>query len=389
MVAAIAVVGCTLDEATLPPRPSEVVVHGVLTTATQTQTILVERTLTGEATLMPFVPRQGAVGAFYPGEQIESDGGIAERGAVVEIVTPGGQAVPAPEVSSFSPVGEGAGMYRAAITGASLVAGGRYQLRVRTTRGELITAETVIPAIGAPVIVPASEFNRGTGSLALSWSPAGTARAYEIRVDNPYLAWISLTHGTAVTLAGSLRNVDTDNLAAVFVPGFRQVVTVSAVDSNLYDYYRTVNTGFTGSGIVNRVKGGIGVFGSYSTILRRSIDVSAPVSRPIEGIFDLIARPDGEKYGGVTDAASMTLYVESPSAKAGQPDAITGQVRHTTGTAVGAVVGTWDASELKLRFLQAQALSDTADSFTGSLRGDTLDGKFSKGAAARYLKRRP
>ena len=45
-------------------------------------------------------------------------------------------------------------------------------------------------------------------------------------------------------------------------PGFRQDVLVAAVDSNFYDYYRTNNDPFTGAGIISRLTGGLGLFGS-------------------------------------------------------------------------------------------------------------------------------
>jgi hypothetical protein len=383
--------GCALDKAVIPSRPSTLVVHGVLSSTAPTQTILVERTLTGEVTLYPYVPIAGGapVGSFSSGEQVVSDWGNPESGAIVEVTTPSGQVVTAQEYKTFTTLGNGAGMYRIQIAGGALVPGGRYSLRLRTVRGEVATAETIIPAIASTAAPAPESFDRAGAPLALAWAQTGNARGYEVRVDNPYMPWLGITENTSVALQGSLRNTGSDNLAHVFIPGFRQNISVSAVDENLYEYYRTVNSGFTGSGIVNRMTGATGVFGSFVTIARKAIDVVAPQTQPIEGTFDLLPLSAGGFYGGAVDARAMTIYVESPSAKAGQPDALTARIHRTSTFGVFAAVGTKLRDSVRINYLNQQTLSDTADWFKGTLRGDTLDGQYSKGAKATYVRRKP
>ena len=43
--------------------------------------------------------------------------------------------------------------------------------------------------------------------------------------------------------------------------------------------------------------------------------------------------------------------------------------------------------ELSLVFLRNQSVGDTLDILSAELRGDTLVGKFSKGARAKYIRR--
>ena len=107
-------------------------------------------------------------------------------------------------------------------------------------------------------------------------SPRGSAcpraRSYFVRVESPFGPFFLFTDSTAIRLTGDLRNIFAGDFQHVFIPGFRQDVFVGAVDSNFYDYYRTQNDPFTGAGIINRVNGGIGLFGSIVSIEHRHAD---------------------------------------------------------------------------------------------------------------------
>ena len=383
--------GCTLDFVTVPVSASMVVVHGVLSGQGSVHWILVERTLTGETpTSRIFVGDSlGNPYGIDPNEPILSDGGNPEQGALVQVVTPDGTVLTVPEWTTTHPLAHGAGVYRLVYPAASLVPGGRYQLRIVTQRGEVVTAETVIPAVPATITPIAEPFDRVNDLLALTWPASPVSRAYEVRIESPYGPWLAITENSSVTLDGTLRNLDTDHYARVLIPGFRQAVTVSAVDENLYEYYRTVSNGFTGSGILNRVQGGLGVFGSYVVLQRRLLDVTAPATRVIEGTYDLLAQSPGYYYGGAIDARVVSVFVESPGANPEQPDAITARFTRTFGTVPGAAAGSLEDGNLTLHFLGNQTLVDTLDRFTAVLHGDTLVGKFSKGAPAKYLRRPP
>ena len=156
----------------------------------------------------------------------------------------------------------------------------RYQLRVRTPDGAVVTGTTVIPDI-APVGAGArlDLFNRDRDSLRLTWRDVAGARAYLVRVESPFGAFLLFTDSTHITLKGDLRNYFASSLQRVFIPGFRQRVSVAAVDSNFFDYYRSRNDPFTGSGIINNLEGGIGLFGAAVNISARTLDVVQDAAR--------------------------------------------------------------------------------------------------------------
>ena len=78
------------------------------------------------------------------------------------------------------------------------------------------------------------------------WTATPGARSYFVRVETPYGPRTFFTESTRVRLPAMLRNADVDALPHVFIPGFPQAVTVSAVDSNYYDWYRTHNDAHLG-----------------------------------------------------------------------------------------------------------------------------------------------
>jgi hypothetical protein len=378
--------GCDLGRIDIPFAPSSVVIHGVLTATADTQTVLVERTRTGEFPTTTYCVTCQSIFSVDGGEPIVTDGGVPERGATAVLTTPTGQTITARELSSFSSSGNGAGVYVFALAGSALVPGGAYQLRVVTKEKEIVTAQTIIPE-AAPVRTALTVgFDRGTDTLALAWPSMPPSPAYQVRIESPYGAWSSLTDSTHIALTGGLRSL-TDNLPRVFVPGFRQILTVSAVDANLYDYYRSTNNSFTGSGIIGHVHGALGVFGSLVTVTRRTVNVTASITKPVEGTFDLVLGTAGFIYGGVADARSVTLYIESAAAKKGQPDAISGSYTGASGSFAGTAMGTFSANHLTLAFLRGQSMADTLDILSADLRGDTLAGTFIHRTPATYIRR--
>ncbi len=386
----VAVAGCALDAITLPIRGSVVVIHGLLSTGSSAQVVLIERTLTGAVPVSRVFLGEGLLPAnsVSSREPILSDGGDPVRDAIVELELPDGSVIVAPEWTVTTPLNWGAGVYEFTLPGSSLVPGAPYRLRIRTTAGEEIAAQTIIPTSGGPPVAPPpATFDRESDTLQLAWSAAPGARAYEVRIESPYGAWTGITEATSIALLGSLRDAAGERLNRVLIPGFRQGVTVSAVDTNLYEYYRTVNDGDVGAGIVNRVTGGLGVFGAHAPLVRRTYDVVAPTVAPIEGTFDLIANQYGDFYGGAANAITITLYIESPGTE-GRADVITASFARAFG-GPGAAVGRLAAGQLTLRYLAGQTMADTVETMTAVLRGDTIVGTFSKGAPVRYVRRIP
>jgi hypothetical protein len=159
---------------------------------------------------------------------------------------------------------------------------------------------------------------------------------------------------------------------------------VGAVDSNFYDYYRTTNDPFTGAGIISRITGGLGLFGSLVPLSTGTLTVVADQTEPIEGRFRLLS------FEGTPTAflSQIVLYVESPPAGDGLPASISG--RYTTATPTvrsDGVLGQQFGTFLSLTLLVNQLAVDTLDVFTAELRGDTLIGTYrTNGGTAVFLR---
>jgi uncharacterized protein DUF4249 len=383
-----AVAGCDLGTIEIPSRPSQLVVHGVLNATAPTQTVLLERTLTGEI----YAPNVFDVLSVEP---ILTDGGVPERTARLQLVLPDGRILTAIELADCPPPtlpslctwssprpseNHGAGYYVFNLDGSQLVPGATYSLHIRTKNNEIVSAETTFPAALPSTVSTAVAYQRDT-SLKLSWPSYPPSAAYQLRVETPYGVWSAVTDSTEASLSGSLRSVNVENLPHVFIPGFTQALTISAVDANLYDYYRTSTNSATGTGIISRVHGALGVFGSMVTVSRRMLTVTAPLTRSIEGTYDADPGSLGYLYG----PPSLTLYVESASARSGQADVVSASTMLGP-TARGTAIGTLNGNRLSLVLLGGPSVADTSEIITAEIRGDSIVGTFSKGAPAVYIK---
>jgi len=152
----------------------------------------------------------------------------------------------------------------------ALVAGGTYQLHVTVPDGRIVTGTTTIPNIDVPAIVPVSQtLDRLHDTLALAWPSRVGVRVYEVYVASSRSTFSAFVD-TSIVLPGTAHNAS-GGLA--FIAGLTHQVVVNAVDDNYYDYYRRGSDPFTGSGIINHLQGGIGVFGSVVRIAFRTVSV--------------------------------------------------------------------------------------------------------------------
>jgi hypothetical protein len=379
-VALCVVAACTFDEKAVAVQPPQVVVHAVLDPGTQAQEVLVERSLSGAVDIRKSV-------RFDSEDPINTGGGIPVTGAQVTISGPDGTLTGFEAPVTGRPASYSSGRYLvvfgagAEFASPPLRRGVRYQLRVRTPDGTEVTGSTVVPdinAVGAGSRVDL--FNRDRDSVRMTWRTVTGARSYLLRVESPFGAFLQFIDSTNVTLKGDLRNYFASSLERVFIPGFRQRVTVAAVDSNYFDYYRTRNDPFTGSGIINNLEGGIGVFGAAVNIGTRTVDVVQDPREPsLEGLWDGAGSP--RPFLDV-----FRLYVETP----GEPAALSGWYsRNRAGGVLEGMVGTRTKGRVVLEFLANQASADTVAVFSGEQRGDSLVGTFN-GVTGRvvFLKRR-
>ena len=372
---------CEIEKVGIPPTESMVSLHGVLSASASSQVVLLERTRNG--TVRMFAP------PFDLADPIVSDEGVAESGAIVTLTTPDGETLTAVEDSRTRDDRKGEGIYRFALPGSELIAGGNYRLSVQTVGGEVLTAETSVPEGVAVVVAEQATFDRSRDTVVYEWPKSPGARSYFVRIETPFGPRSFFTDSTRVRLPGGLRNVDVTVLPHIFIPGFPQAVTVSAVDSNYYDWYRTHNDALSGSGLVNRVRGGIGVFGSLVRLKYVEYEVVAPQPEAIAGTFKFVGT---QLEAETTPYLGLHLYVESPSSRSDQGDALSGRFeRRPTFTPpnepIDGLLGTLTKSKVELSFLRNWSSTDTVEVFRGELRGDTLVGSYRGfGGIAHFVK---
>jgi hypothetical protein len=373
---AAAAAACDLGTITVPKTAPRIVVHAVLNTSAPTQVVLVERTLTGTIT----VPDT----TFNPNDPIASAGGIPVTGATVDITDSAGTVFTAVEDKVLLANGQGAGVYRVSLSGAVIQRGQRYRLRIRTAEGDDVTAVTRVPR---PEVTSSGgltrTFNRDHDTVLVKWNAAGATRAYALRVESPFGPFFLFTDSLHFRLTGDVRNLFAGDLRRVFIPGFRQDILVAAVDSNFFDYYRTTNDPFTGTGIISRVNGGLGLFGSIVALTSGTLTVTADQTEPIEGRYRVTS-----PVTDPTTPVSITLYVESPAAKNGVPAALSG--RYVTGGPTGradGVLGKLNGTSVSFALLANQLEGDTVDVFTGVFDGATITGTYGRrGGTAVFTK---
>lgn len=366
---------CEFDKITIAKTTPSIVVHAVLNSAATEQVVLVERTLTGTITVVD--------STFNAADPIASAGGDPVSGATVEILDSAGTSVAGVEDRVSRPDHLGAGVYRVPIAGSALRFGARYELRVRTLDSIVVTAFTRLPA---PLTTSSGALsrtmNRDHDTLIVSWNRAPVARTYAVRIESPFSPFFLFTDSTHVRITGDLRDPFAADLERVLIPGFRQDILVAAVDSNFYDYYRTGNDPFTGSGVISRVNNGLGLFGSLVPLTSGTLTVTADQTEPIEGRFRL------QTADAAPPATQLVLYIESKSTRAGQPDALSGRYNTTAPNFRGdGVIGEQSGQTITLALLNNQSAGDTADVFVGTLQGATLTGTYRKhGGTAVFLK---
>ena len=234
--------------------------------------------------------------------------------------------------------------------------------------GDVVESETTVPLPTlAPDSLPTRLFDRERDTVRLTWPAAERAHRYVLQVQTPYGPFQLFSDTNAITLTGGLRNLDVDRLPLVFTPGFRQAVQIAAVDTNFYDYYRSVSDPFTGSGLISRMRGGLGLFGAYAPIRRSTFEVRAPQDEPIEGTF-------------VAGTDRFEIYAVGPGLVSGRHDR-QATFRH-------GVVGTRDGNRMRLTVLRTTRVSDTLFVADADVVGDTLFLWRTREVAQRYLRQR-
>ena len=348
----LALGGCELGKTTIPLSDPELVVHAILNPTFQTQTILLEESLTG---------KQTGNAKFDPNNPIVTSGGVPITNAVVEITAPNGTSYTFVERKVS---GQSTGIYTQQM---QVDPGSRYNLKI-TALGKTLTGSTLVPKSNPPVGTPVVTFNRDHQSVNLPITDVSLARAYWVRIEAPVAAFSVFTTDQEVAISGEVRNIFTDDLLRVFFPGFQQTMTVAAVDTNLFDYYRSGNDPFSGTGLINHLQGGLGLFGSIALVERRTLDVTKDSTDSIEGTYT--ARP---AVNGIPH--TITLYVEAKGTTAEAGDRVTGQWQNGARFALvrGPMLGKrFKADSLDLTLYQPGSTNVTNGNFLGQVKGDTI-----------------
>lgn len=277
---------CVFDRITLPPGAPTLVVHGILDPGTGDQVVLVEQA-TGAAPVSTRQPWDSL-------DPIGTTGGVAVSGARVVITRVGGDSVVLREDRDVRADGRGAGVYRfrnvaAPIPGDPVSAllvepGADYSLEVRVA-DRVVQGHTRVPR--APGVIGASTpqpFVRDRDSLFIGWPAVNDAARYLVQVQAPAGDELVFVDSLEYLVSGSLSSTRAAGRPRVFWPGFRQVIVVSAVDANVHDYYRSGTSTFDTRGLLVRLSGGLGVFGSRVRLRERVVDVlgesgAAPAGR--------------------------------------------------------------------------------------------------------------
>jgi hypothetical protein len=359
LLAAIMLAACESTPVEVASPTAAIVVHSVLNPDAPEQVVLVESSLTGRVDINDGLK-------FDALDPIRTAGGSPISGADVRLLTDG-DSVGVRAVETLVR-GRGTGRYVVPRSLLALQPGRRYRLRLRTADAREVSGETRVPgappgwtvgagALGTPVVL-----DRSRDTLQLRWSAVRDARTYVIRVETPYGAWALFADSTQFTLSGGLRNYFAPGLPSVWFPGFVQTASVVAVDANFYDYNRSGNDPFGGTGLISSVRGGLGVFGSVVNMLRREVSVTERIRFPLD------SRWRGVTSAGATAELDLWVDVEGPTVSSVSGREVTALRRF--------VLGTLRGESLRLVTLAAGSSADTVSVLTARLAGDSLVGSY-------------
>ncbi len=321
LLAPVSIAGCELEDVAIPRGESIVVVSAVMRPDLPYQFVIVELSLDGRYTgysaaswNVPIPPR---------GPRIPVQNAYV---AVANLDLPGdpcGNSVQFRHTPSAPWTGPVAGIYWAPVDCPTMRPGDRLQLTVETTDGRTVTGLTRVPGMNGAFLAVGNDsvalggrdsvmtFNRDRDTLHFGVDAiAGRLLQLDVR-RHGYLT----DYGTKMQfdttdflLAGSA--LDLFVLGSgdeVFRGGRSYGVTLTLSDTNYFDFSRSSNNEFTGRGFINRLSGGIGVFGSAVAATSR-VWVIADFDDPREGLYHITGTVDGADVD-----VMLRVYVHRPT----------------------------------------------------------------------------
>ena len=381
----VAAVACTEDPGAPRPGDTYPVVHAVLNPLASDQIVLVEQALVGRVAT--------ALGDHDPLEPILTGGGHPVSFAYVAVTGPTREMVlrerstfrPGDSLPQFLADGRGAGYYffvnspkpdrlpPAPDIFMQLMPGATYTLEIRWPDASRdVRGTTTIPRHVPIPFEPARTLNRDRDTVVIPLpGPAAAVQAarYLLLVSTPFGPMSFYTDSAVARLSGDLVSIDLPGAPPAFVPGFRQRVDVAAVDVNYYDYHRSRTNTRAGTVRIDNLSGAAGVFGAYLPLGSRVVDVVADQEEPHEGVFVRTGAPNDTLWlyahaGGIAGRAS------------GFPPAHRGNL-----------LGSHRDGRLQLALVSFSRIADTLATFTGTLQGTTISGRYSDEAGTSTFER--
>ncbi|MDH5198652.1 MAG: DUF4249 domain-containing protein, partial [Gemmatimonadota bacterium] len=250
---------------TIPEGEPRVIVQAVLSARRTDQFVVVERSLTG------------VTGGSTPNSVPPDEPRLPIAGAVV-ILTHRGPSSCTPASDTLNPRSSGSGIYETSGF-CPLTPGDRVDLRVVTPEGDVVTGSTTVPGARTVSVRLAADSATGEGDLLQLDLQRDTiriavdpilARALQVEVrwreEPDSLVVYLVTDSLGIALPADLYNPFAgDSGKPVFEVGREYTLGVAVTDTNYYDFVRSRSDPFTGRGFLNRLEGGIGVFGSVET----------------------------------------------------------------------------------------------------------------------------
>ena len=285
---------CELSEVAIPSSDPIVIVQAIMRPDLIQQWVLVEKSLTGAE------ERQSTPGDIPP-----SPPQLPITGATVTVENLSFPADPCGSPVLFTPrnlFGSVDGVYWSPRNCPAMRPGDTLRLRVETPDGEVVTGETIVAAVDGMFLklnedsipLPATQigFNRDTDTLkATVVAVSGRATQVDVRWHNRLNQTRRVTSvfvdTTSLTLPGDLQDFFRGGTGdPIFRGGRLYTLAVAFGDGNYFDFIRSANGEVSGTGFINHLVGGVGVFASL-VAMTTDVRVVAEADDPREGMFNV------------------------------------------------------------------------------------------------------